>query len=253
MPTGEDSAHKALEVLSDQQRRVPFSDDESAVLSVEDHAGSGGIITHVLPLRWSLAFALTKKQWRDLKERHKTLHPDWEQCICPKRCKTNTLDENWRYDHETHTKHFAGSAFICAGCHWFKSLTWRMETWRKQDGLLPALSKPPHIIDCLGWTQERVDALREEDLKQHRSESVKLAQLEQEIKAGNAAVAPSPLARLPAEELAVIARPGQFVVVPWKVDLSALAVYGYSADEIAVFEERMYQLAAKRMAVTVEA
>jgi hypothetical protein len=237
------------QVLPDREAgilSVPL--DEPTVLSPEEQLLPGTIIRYVLPLRWSLSFALTDKQWRDLRERHKKQNPGWERCSCPKGCKSNTLDEQWRYDDATHTKAFVGSAYICPGCHWFKSLTWRMETWiKQQSGQLPVASKPPHIIDCLGWTQERVDALRANDLRRHQADSIQLAQLEQQIKVGKATIAPTPIERLPPQELAAIAKPGQIVVAPWKVDVSALSVYGYSAEEIAVFEQRMYQFAAKRM------
>ena len=37
------------------------------------------------------------------------------------------------------------------------------------------------------------------------------------------------------------------MIVPWRVDLSRLSEYGYSALEIKLFELRIYDLAAKRM------
>jgi len=204
---------------------------------------------YVLPLRWSLHYALTEKQWRDLRERHKELFPDWDHCSCPKRCKANTLDEKWRYDEGQHTKILLGAAFICPGCHWLKTPPWRIQTWLEQDnGLLPALSKSPHVIDCLGWTQEQVDALRESDLKKHRAQTMLLARLDQQVQEGRAAIVPAPPERLSRQELEKLVKPGQVMVVPWRIDLSALTRYGYSQSEIIVFEQRMYKLAAKRMA-----
>jgi hypothetical protein len=203
---------------------------------------------YVLPLRWSLYFALTQKQWRGVRDRHKDRYHEWEQCSCPKRCKANTLDEKWRYNIATHTKIFLGSEFICPGCHWFKSPTWRIERWLKSEkGLLLVATKPPHIIDCLGWSQQRVDSLREKDLREHQVNMSQLARLEEQVKQGQAAVVPAPVERLSHEELSSLVKPGQIMIVPWRVDLSALADYGYTREEIVVFEHRMYELATKRM------
>ncbi|MER3417201.1 MAG: hypothetical protein C4297_13470 [Gemmataceae bacterium] len=205
-------------------------------------------IYYVLPLRWSLHYALTKKQWQELRQRHKELFPDCDRCSCPKRCKANTLDEKWRYDESTHTKILLGMEFICPGCHWLKTPPWRIETWLElQNGLLPKRSEPPHIIYCLGWTQEQVDALRQSDLERHRAETLLLSCLNQQVQQGRAAIVPAPPERLSQLELEKFVRPGQVMVVPWRVDLSVLQTYGYSQREIVVFEERMYKLAAKRM------
>jgi hypothetical protein len=243
--------HHAREALRERETGTfPIPLDEPTVLSLQERVHSGTLVQYVLPLQWSLYHALTDKQWQELRESHKELYPDWDRCSCPKHCKTDTLDEHWRYERATHTKVFVDAAFICRGCHWLKSLTWRTDTWiKQQSGRLPVTSKPPHIIDCLGWTQAQVDALRERDLKRHRAESIQLTQLEQQIQVGKAAIAPSPIERLPPQDLAAIAKPGQVVVVPWRVDLSALAGYGYSNSQIAEFEQRMYQLAARQMTI----
>jgi len=204
---------------------------------------------YVLPLQWSLYYALTEKQWRDLRERHKQLYPEWDHCACPKRCKAKTLDEKWGYDHATHTKTFVGAAFICGGCHWLKTPPFRIKTWRdQQNGLLPVTSKPPHILDCLGWTQQQVEALRNRDLKEHQAETVRLARIHQQVQQGKAAIVPAPPERLSPQELERLVKPGQIMVVPWRIDLSALTRYGYVQSEIVVFEQRMCELAAKRMA-----
>jgi hypothetical protein len=201
------------------------------------------IIRHVLPLYWSLYYALPKRQWRKLRERHREVYPGSEQCPdCPKHCKTNTLDEHWEYDDATHTKIFVGATFICAGCHWLKSQMWRLETYRKS---LPT-TKPPHIIDCLGWTQDRVDKLRAHDLREQQEQVFFIAQQQREVIDGRAAIVPAPLERVPPNERERMTRV-QVLIVPWKVDLSRLRVYGYTPEGIAVFEERMYALAAKRM------
>jgi hypothetical protein len=208
------------------------------------------LTTHyVLPLRWSLHYALTETQWRDLRKRHRQLYPNSELCSCPKRCKANTLDEAWRYDHAAHTKIFLGAEFICPGCHWFKTLPWRMRTWLEQrNGLLPPMSKPPHIIECLGWSQQQVDAMRDRDLIRHEAEAASLTELARQVQQGVAAIIPSPPERLSPQELERFVRPGQAMVVPWRVDLSGLERYGYSPGEIDRFVDRMYALAAKRMA-----
>jgi len=206
------------------------------------------IIEYVLPLRWSLHFALTEKQWRGLRERYKRIYPDWEKCSCPKHCKANTLDEKWIYEYATHTKIFNGIKFICPGCHWLKSPTWRIDTWlQKLIGILPVSTKSPHIIDCLGWTQQQIDTLYKNDLREHEEDMIKLTRIEKRVKKKKAAIIPTTIERLSSEELAVLVKPKQIVISPWRVNLSALSEYRYSSDEIAVFEERMYQLAAKRM------
>jgi hypothetical protein len=204
---------------------------------------------YVLPLRWSFYYALTEKQWHDLRERHKKLYPQWDRCECPKRCQANTLDERWRYDDATHTKSFLGATFICAGCHWLKTPPWRIQTWLKQqNGRLPLTSKPPHILDCLGWTPQQVDALRDRDLKEHQAEIALQARLDQLVQQGKAAIVPAPPERLSPQDLERFVKPGQIMVVPWRIDLTALTRYGYSQSEIDKFEQRMYALAARRMA-----
>ncbi|OAI46049.1 hypothetical protein AYO44_12005 [Planctomycetaceae bacterium SCGC AG-212-F19] len=74
-----------------------------------------------------------------------------------------------------------------------------------------------------------------------------LARLVQQVQQGRAAIVPAPPERLSPLELEKLVRPGQIMVVPWRVDLSALTQYGYSQSEIVVFEQRMYKLAAQRM------
>jgi hypothetical protein len=203
---------------------------------------------YVLPLRWSLHYALTDKQWRGVRDRHKERFPGSGRCSCPKGCNANTLDEQWRYEHATHTKVFLGVTFICPGCHWLKSPTWRVETWLKDaKGLLPVAKRPPHITDCLGWTQERVDALREKDLQEHQVKLRLLARLDQQVTQGQAVILPAPVERLSEEEVSRLMKPGQVAVVPWHVDLSVLVDYGYSPEEITIFEQRMCRLATQRM------
>lgn len=203
---------------------------------------------YVLPLRWSLYYALTDSQWRRFRQRHKQLHPAWEKCACPKKCTADTLDEMWEYDQGTHTKIFVGAQFICRGCHWLKTPPLRMKTWlEQQQGSLPALTKRPHIVDCLGWSDDRVDALRTHDLQEHRQQMAQLLRLEQNVKAGQAAFVPAPLEQMVPGALAQFARPGQTLIVPWRVDLSALTRYGYVADQIAAFEKAMYDLARERI------
>jgi hypothetical protein len=209
---------------------------------------SGSTVLYVLPRRWSLFYCLTKTQWQKLRDRHKKLHPDWERCSCPKGCKADSLDEQWHYEKGAHTKVFLGASFICKGCHWLKSLPHRIETWLKhQAGRLPELSKPPHVIDCLGWTQERVDELRQRDLRQHQQESSRLERVVQEAREGKVALVPSPIERLAPAQISELVKPGQVAVVPWRLDLFALSRYGYSLAEIEAFERRMYDVAAERM------
>ena len=210
---------------------------------------SEGATHYYLPRQWSLSYALTKKQWRDFRERQKALDSDWTHCKCPKRCNAKTLDEKWKYDRARHTKSFISAAFICGGCHWLKTPPFRIKTWLElEDSVVPSPSKSPHIIDCLGWTQQRLDALRDSDLKTHRAQARRLARLNREVQQGIAAIVPAPPDRLSPQELEKLVRPGQIMVVPWRIDLSGLTRYGYEQNQIVVFEKRMYDLAAKRMA-----
>ena len=199
---------------------------------------------HVLPLLWSLHYALTEKQWRGVRDRHKRLFSNWAECECPKRCKANTLDELWEYDHTRHIKTFMGAKFICAGCHWLKSPGARIKTWTRPN---PPMTKPPHIIDCLGWTQERVDNLRAHDLREDHSRQVGISKLSQQVQQGQATTMPTPVEHLSTAELEKFLASEQSMIAPWRVDLSRLSVYEYTTDEIQVFEKRMYDLAAKRM------
>jgi hypothetical protein len=223
------------------------SDGPSALPSVTEFSEQGGI-HYVLPLRWSLSYALTKAQWRGptgIRERHKKMASDWDKCsTCPKRCKAIDLDELWDYDHTRHTKTFIGAAFICHGCHWLKSPGFRIKTWTTP---MPPMLNPPHIISCLGWSQERVDRLRQRDLRELRENNVAVFNTRQQIQQGKAIALPSPVERIPSPELKKLVRPDQIMVVPWRVNLSGLSIYEYSADEIQKFEQRMYDFAAKRM------
>jgi hypothetical protein len=195
---------------------------------------------------------MTEGQWKKFRERVKKQNPNWTECpLCPKKCKTNTLDEQWRFDDVTHTKVFLKATFICPGCHWLKSLPWRRETWLKQQQASPSpAAKPPHIIDCLGWAQERVDALREKDLRGHQVETAQVAHFQQQVKEGKATVLPAP--DVPKEKRADLEARGQTIILPWWIDLAALAQYGYTEPEIASFEKAMYKLAEKRMATFTE-
>ena len=152
------------------------------------------------------------------------LDPEWDKCACPKRCNANSLDEQWEYDHEVHVKRFAAAQFICPGCHWLKTPPWRQQTWLEElAGQLPPTNKPPHIIGCLGWTQEQVEQLRTNDLAQY---SLETAQKERILKDFRARAA---------------------VVLTWTVDLSALKQYGYSEEQILMYQQRMNSAAQERV------
>jgi len=106
--------------------------------------------------------------------------------------------------------------FICSGYHWLKTLPWRIETWLKMDrGEMPPAARPPNITACLGWTQEQVDELRARDLARHHREVEETRAIEEEVQMGIAEIR------------------------YWTADLSELAQYGYSGNEIAEYERRM--------------
>ena len=209
---------------------------------------SGATTHYVLPLQWSLYYVLSKQEWGRLRSWHRKMYRDWNHCACRNRCPTEPFDEKWEYEHATHTKIFIGAEFICRGCHWLKSLPWRINMWlRKEKGLMPALTKPPHIIECLGWTQPQVDDLREMDLRRDKEEKSLMACLDEQVRVGRAALVPAPPERLSLRERQRLVKPGQVMVVPWRINLHGLSHYGYSRRQILEFERRMYELAAKRL------
>jgi hypothetical protein len=183
---------------------------------VKSSSGKQKKIYYLLPLRWSLHYIMAPKEWQDFRNRVKKLDPNWDKCSCPKRCKANSLDEWWEYDNSRHIKRFVKAKFICSGCHWLKTIPWRIETWlRVAAGKLLPPSKPPHIIDCLGWTEAQVEKLREKDMKQHLRESQEMDKIQKEVEAGEAEI------------------------LTWIVDLSDMKQYGYSEQEIATYEDGM--------------
>jgi len=211
-------------------------------------SSSLGEVQHLLPLRWSLHFALSQGEWLELRERHRALHPEQTACGCPRRCRTNTLDELWEYDAQNSTKRLAGAHWLCPGCHWLKSPTWRLETWAKQrQGLLPPLRKPPHVIDCLGWSQMQVDALRQQDLEAAERQQAKLHKYRTQQARGQLIVSGTPWQRLAPAKRRALRLTGKTIVAPWDIDLSALTQLGYASHQIEYFTEKMLQLAKARM------
>jgi hypothetical protein len=199
-------------------------------------------------LRWALSYALTDKQWKNVKDRYKAKHLDWEQCSCPKKCQSDSLDEHWVYEKDTHTKILIGMKYICRGCHWLKSLSWRIKTWLQQDaGQMREKTKPDHIIDCLGWAPEEVYKLKEHDMNRHRMETGHRISIKQALEQGKAVVVKAPTEMLPLEKITEVAKPGQRVIMPWRVNLAHLVQYDFTTDDILKFEQRMYNVAEKRM------
>lgn len=182
-------------------------------------------VYYLLPLEWSLHYIMSNKEWQDFRQRVKKLNPEWDKCSCPKRCKANALDEQWDYDNERHIKRFKEAEFICQGCHWLKTPSFRLKTWKQQEeGSLPSLTKTPHIIDCLGWSEAKVNELREHDLARDVQQKQKSKKIYEEVMLGIA------------------------LMRPWAVDLSAMSQYGYSLEEIADYNKRMQGAAEERFA-----
>lgn len=181
-------------------------------------------IYYRLPLKWSLHYVMTDKEWREFRSRVKKVNPNWDKCSCPNGCKATSLDEQWEYDNERHIKRFVKAEFICPGCHWLKTPPWRWETWLKEAAdQLPPLTKLPHIIKCLGWTKEQVMELRGKDLEQYFQQIEERKKIQKEVMARKAEIR------------------------YWKVDLSAMKQYGYSKQEIAIYEGRMQQRIVRLM------
>ena len=180
-------------------------------------------IYYLLPLEWSLFYVMPSGEWRDFRERVKEASLNWEQCSCPNKCQANTLDELWEYDKRKHVKRFVRGQFICRGCHWLKSPTWRLETWKKDElGLLDTPIKNPHVFECLGKTMQQVRALRESDRAMHQKEKELRQRIERDLRTGEARIA------------------------YWTVDLSALKQYGYSEIEISCYGASMFAKARLR-------
>lgn len=166
-------------------------------------------VEFLLPLKWSLHYIMTAKEWEDFRSRVKEFKSGWNKCSCPNKCRANDCDEQWEYDNDKHTKRFVRAKFICRGCHWLKTPPFRVETWLKDEsGLLGPPTRVPHIYRCLGWTKAQVKKLREDDLKQDQRQNQELKKIKREVRAGKA------------EERY------------WDIDLSAMKQYGYSETEI---------------------
>jgi hypothetical protein len=97
-------------------------------------------------------------------------------------------------------------------------------------------------------TQQQLDDLCEANLRKYELDKNGLTRLEEDLRRGKAVVLPASPRYLRPDELERSLKPGQIPVAPWRADLTALAYYGYSVDEIAAAEGRMDKLAAERLA-----
>jgi hypothetical protein len=97
-------------------------------------------------------------------------------------------------------------------------------------------------------TQRQLDDLREADLRDHELHGKGRMRVEEDLRHGKAALLPAPREHLSPDQLQTLLMPGQRAILPWRADLTALANYGYSLDEIAAAEDRMDKLAAERIA-----
>lgn len=171
----------------------------------------------VLPLNWSLYYVMSRTEWENFRTCIRAHTHNWDRCpMCPENCLARHCDETWKYDDAGHIKQFVKAQFICPGCHWLKSPGARRATWQKQergDWLPP--EKTPHIYACLGWTKRRVNVLRKSDFESESRGQKALSKLAKAIAAGKVTVS------------------------PWKIELSALAQYGYSKRQVQKLEERM--------------
>ncbi|MFM8286248.1 MAG: hypothetical protein ACKOGA_05925, partial [Planctomycetaceae bacterium] len=126
--------------------------------------------------------------------------------------------------------------------------TWRWETWaREQQGLLPPSTKPPHIIDCLGWTPKMVAELRAQDLADAELQRTKLRELQRHQQRGDVLMVACPWRRLPPPQRRALVRTGKRIVMMWDVDLSALAKLGYTPAEVNRWTQKMLDLGRVRM------
>ena|SRR2546426_1668190 len=173
-------------------------------------------VHYLLPLQWSLYFVMTKGEWEDFRNRVKAINPNWQICSCPQGCRADSCDERWEYDQRRHIKRFIEAQFICRGCHWLKTPPVRVQTWLKQESEdRPQPINTPHIIRCLGWTEEQVQKLREMDLEEWSLQNEQMEELEEDVRKGKSRTA------------------------YWGIELSKLKRYRYSAGEIASLETRM--------------
>jgi len=173
-------------------------------------------VYYLLPLKWSLHYVMTNGEWQAFRQRVKQGTPDSDRCSCPDGSKASDLDEEWKYDHDNHVKRLVTARFICSGCHWLKTPTWRIDTWLRQaQGKMPVATRPPHIITCLGWTHAQVDELRQKDLAQHDRETLEGDVIKKDV--------------------AMALAETRY----WTADLSALSQFGYSAIDIDRLEQKM--------------
>ena len=179
---------------------------------------------HFLPSKWSLHYIMTKREWTIFRGKAKSTDPEWNKCDCPNRCEASQLDERWDYNDRLHSKSFVEARFLCKGCHWIKTLPWRIDFWKRQQlGLVPPLAGAGHIVECLGWTQAKVDNLRNRDLERDAVEQKETRKMYSDISSGLA------------------------IPYPWEIDLSGLEIYGYSKDDIAIYEARMRRKAEEQV------
>ena len=75
-----------LSVLGLKMLREAFTGEDSAPKQFAGWAKLKPFVQYVLPLRWSLYYALSKDRWRRLRERVKAASPGWERCACPGIC-----------------------------------------------------------------------------------------------------------------------------------------------------------------------
>lgn len=93
--------------------------------------------------------------------------------------------------------------------------------------------------------QQQVDELRDRDLKRHQAETAQWIRLCQQVHQEKAVIIPAPPERLSPQDLERLVKPSQMMVVPRRIDLSALTRHEYSPCEILELEQRMNRLAAR--------
>ncbi|MFM8288880.1 MAG: hypothetical protein ACKOGA_19490, partial [Planctomycetaceae bacterium] len=98
--------------------------------------------------------------------------------------------------------------------------------------MLPPSTKPPHIIDCLGWTPKMVAELRAQDLVDAERQQNNLRELQRDQQRGDVLMVACPWRRLSPPQRRALVRTGKRIVMMWDVDLSALAKLGYTPAEV---------------------
>ena len=185
-------------------------------------------LVYLLPSKWSLYYSTSAKWWSAFRERVKRSNPQWQVCSCPQRRTASQLHEGWACSRRSHTKRLVGVTFLCARCHgptnegWLPVGPFNLDTFLggrldlSDDMLLPLRRRS--YIDQTAETRRRANWKRA------------AARLGRTLRG---------------------ARECRVQLVPYRIDLSALKRFEYSAREIADLQRLAMVQAERRIQALV--